>query len=165
MRMRRYPHADAGRYVAPLFGGAGVIGGWLASVLMRGAPSPLLNAVLWAAISALTAFLVYASEAPRARPESWVQATAADGVVAGIIATVSSAFIDLILAAGAGTTSGAVVDVRSFIVTLLVSAGVGGVGGALIGLLAALLAGRELLQRDPPEIRTRRRARRRRRRR
>jgi hypothetical protein len=142
---RRYPHFEVGRVVSPLFAVVGAFGGIIAGVWMPGAPPPVINAVLWAVIGAMTSFLVFSSEGPRARPASLVQAAVADGVVTGIIATVSAALLDLLAAAGAGTTAGGVVTAGSFVQTVLIAGAAGLVGGALSGFVAVPVAGRERL--------------------
>src|SRR5947209_1953821 len=105
MLARRYPYAEAGKAVSPIFAFGGAVGGIVASLLLQGSPPAVLNAILWAALAAAVSFLVFSSEGPRPRPEPIWQAAMADGVVAGIIATVSAAILDLFLGSGSGTGS------------------------------------------------------------
>jgi hypothetical protein len=147
--------------VAPIFALAGAAGGVVAALLIHGSPPPVINAVLWAIVGAITAFLVYASEGPRARPISVTQAAVADGVVTGIIGTVSAAILDLIVASGAGTSSGTAISAGSFLQTALLSGAGGLVGGAALGLATLPLAGRDRLERPRAETKVRSRPRKR----
>ena len=152
MLARRYPHAEAGKAVSPLFAMGGAVGGVVSSLLMSDAPPVAVNAVLWAAIAGMTAFLVFSSEGPRARPEPLWQAAMADGVVAGIIATVSASVLDLFLGSGSGSTSSSSITVSSFGATVGVGVLAGLLAGAVLGLAAFPIAGASRLARSRPEI-------------
>jgi len=144
---RRYPHRDAGRVSAPVFGVAGIIAGVASASLIRNAPPLVVNAVLWAAIGWGVAYLVFSSEGPQKRPASVVQAAIADGVVAGVIVATTLILLDLFAGAGAGGTTGIPVSfgqVAEGAGSGLLS---GAVGGGLLGYLVLLVGGREKLQR------------------
>jgi hypothetical protein len=163
MLARRYPHAEAGKAVSPLFAIGGAAGGVVSSRLMSEAPPVALNAVLWAAIAGMTAFLVFSSEGPRPRPEPLWQAAMADGVVAGIIATVSASILDLFLGSGSGSTSSSV-TVSTFGTVVGVGVLVGLVAGAFLGLAVLLISGPSRLARARPEPRRKRQSKRKKRR-
>jgi hypothetical protein len=164
MLARRYPYADAGKAVSPIFGIGGAAGGVIASLIIPGAPPIVLNAVLWAALAAATSFLVFSSEGPRPRPEPLWQAAMADGVVAGIIATVSTSIIDLFLGSGSGSSSGSSVSVSMFGATVGVGLLAGMVGGGGLGLVSVPVVGDLRLVRKPAELPRKRRGKRKRKR-
>lgn len=146
---RRYPHRDAGRVAAPVFGLAGIIAGVVSASLIGNAPPPVANAALWAAIGGSVAYLVFSSEGPQKRPASVVQAGIADGVVAGVIVATMLILLDLFTGGGAGGSAG--VPVTFGRVAEGFGSGVlsGAVGGGLLGYLVFLVGGREKLERRP----------------
>jgi hypothetical protein len=157
---RRYPYAEAGKAVSPIFAIGGAIGGVVASFVIPGAPPAVLNAVLWAALAAVTSFLVFSSEGPRPRPQPLWQAATADGVVAGIIATDSISIVDLYLGTGSGSNSGSSVSVAAFGATVGIGLLAGMAGGAALGLAAVPIVGSDRLLRVPAENPRKRRSKR-----
>ncbi len=153
MLNRRYPHREAGRVAASVFGVAGIIAGVVSASLIHNAPPLVINAALWAAIGGAVAYLVFSSEGPQKRPASVVQAAIADGVVAGVIVATTLILLDLFAGAGAGGTAGAPVTfgrVAEGFGSGLLS---GAVGGGLLGYLVLLVGGREKLERRPARSR------------
>lgn len=142
----RYPYPAAGRVAAPPFAVVGFVAGALASRWIAGSPPFLINGVLWAIGVAIAAYLVYSSEgAPR--PASVLQASSADGVVAGVVASTALALLDIVLASGAGGSgSSAAPSGLGIAVTLVVAGVAGGVAGGLIGLPIAKLGGTRLIR-------------------
>jgi len=149
MLNRRYPHREAGRVAAPVFGLAGIIAGVVSASLIGNAPPPVANAALWAAIGGVVAYLVFSSEGPQKRPASVVQAAIADGVVAGVIVATTLILLDLFAGAGAGGTAG--VPITFGRVTEGIGSGLlsGAAGGGLLGYLVFLVGGSEKLERRP----------------
>lgn len=143
--LARYPYLPAGKVAAPIFGAAGFIAGWLLALRAFGGLSPLIAAVLWAAIAAVTGFVVFASQGPQ-RPASVTQAAVADGVVAGIIASISAAIISTLIAKGAGTGSSAL-SASDFFAAVAAGLLGGGLAGAALGALVLLTGGQERLTR------------------
>jgi hypothetical protein len=166
MWSRRYPYADTGRIVAWPFALAGGVGGAIVGIIVSDGPPVPINIVLWAAVAALTAYMVFSSEGPRPRPGGPVQGSVADGVVASVIAAVSCSVIDIVVASGAGSSGSGTLSVGTFVLTV-VAAGIGGGGvGALVGLAVVPLAGPErLAARMPAAKSSRHRSRNRRRKR
>jgi hypothetical protein len=146
MFSRQYPYAETGRVAAWPFALGGAIGGYVASVLVGGGPPVPINIVLWAIITRATAYIVFSSEGPRQRPDGMVQAAIADGIVAGVIACVSCAIIDVIVAAGAGTSGSHGVSAGTLAATVGLGALAGVVAGTALGYLVVPLAGEERLR-------------------
>jgi hypothetical protein len=143
---RRYPHAETGRIVAPVFALAGAVGGIVSALLVKGGPPGLLNVMLWAALGGFTGYIVFSSEGPRQRPGGAFQSAAADGIVAGVITVVSASVIDVIIAAGAGTSTTQGVSTGTFLKTAGLGALIGVVAGTALGFLVVPIVGRERLQ-------------------
>ena len=148
---RRYPYRDVGRAAARLFGIAGAVGGVAAAALVAGAPPLLLNAAFWAFLGVAAGYVVFSSEGPRERPASVVQASVADGLVAGVIAAASGALLDVLVAGGAGSTTGSQVSFLSALGALGAGAGAGAVAGSLLGLVLYRILGADALERKPPK--------------
>ncbi len=147
MWRRRYPHVLAGRIAAVPFTLAGIAAGWVAGALVPGSPPPYICAVLWAAFCGAVALLVFAAEsAPR--PPSVLQATIADGLVTGVIASGSSMLIQILAAGGggAGPSPGASIGV------IAAAAGIGALGGSAVGGIIFIAAGSDRMQRDSGRI-------------
>src|SRR5438105_2306510 len=124
MIRRRYPHLAAGRLAALPFAVAGFAGGWVAGALIPRFPSAPFGAAALAVIGGLTAYLMYASEGPP-RPASVRQASAADGIVTGIL-TGALGMVLLVLVAGtAGGTSGNGLGPVGVVETVAAGIGVG----------------------------------------
>jgi len=150
---RRYPHREAGRVAAPVFGVAGIIAGVVSASLIHNAPPLVINAALGAAIGGGVAYLVFSSEGPQKRPASVVQAVIADGVVAGVIVATTLILLDLFAGAGAGGTAGDPVTVGRVAEGFGSGLLAGAVGGGLLGYLVFLVGGREKLERRPARSR------------
>jgi hypothetical protein len=139
-------HASAGRVAAPLFAIAGAAGGIAATRAITGSPPLVVNALIWAVIAALVAYMVFASEGPQQRPASIVQAAVADGVVTGMIAGALGAIVDILAANGAGS-SNSKLTLGAFVLAFAGGLALGGVVGAPVGWVALLAGGRERFER------------------
>lgn len=141
---RRYPFVAAGRVAAVVFGLAGLPLGWLVAIGSSDPVTAAVSAVFWGGVAAVVAYLVFSAEGPR-RPPSRAQGAAADGVVVGIITTVSaSVFSTLIVNQASGGASAGQVAL---------AAGAGLVGGSLagaaLGLVALRVGGADRFTRTP----------------
>ncbi|HEX6507093.1 MAG TPA: hypothetical protein VF221_05620 [Chloroflexota bacterium] len=154
MLNRRYVYTQAGRIAAPIFAFGGLIGGAAASLVIAHAPPLAVNAVLWAAIGAVVAFMVFASEGPQQRPGSTAQGAIADGVVTGMIAGAAGAALDT-LAANAAGTSNSHLTLLGFAGAFLAGLLAGGAVGAALGYVAVLVGGTERFDRPGPGSRRR----------
>lgn len=147
MWRRRYPHVLAGRIAAIPFTLAGLAAGWIAAIVIPGSPPPYVCAILWAAFAGAVALLVFSSEsAPR--PPSVVQASIADGLVTGAIASGSSALVQILASGGAGSAPSPGASVGA----IAAAAGVGALAGSVVGAGVYLVGGQELLKRDSGRI-------------
>ncbi len=142
-------HSAAGRVAAPILGVASVLAGLAASRLIAGSPPIPINVVIWGAMGAASAFLVFASEGPQQRPPSTFQAAMADGVVSGLVTAIGGSVVDLVAASGAGSSSAGSVTFPE----VLAAAGLSLLGGAAVGaacgLLALAVGGRDRFVRAP----------------
>jgi hypothetical protein len=144
----RYPHRAAGQVAAPIFAVAGLIAGYLTALWIPSAPVPFLNAVVWAAIEALAAFLAFSSESRAQRPASVAQAAAADGVVAGITGSIVASSFDLFVAVSHAFKTGGNLTGAQTVTELALAFVLGGAVGSVLGLIA-LRVGKERLVRVP----------------
>ncbi len=152
---RRYPHRGAAQFASPLIGISGLAGGVVAAQAIPGSPSPVFNAVLWGVIGAVAGYIVFASEGPQQRPASLMQAAIADGVVAGIITSLSGALVDVISASGAGSSSDGVLSLGGAVLAVALAVMFGAGVGAGAGTLAVALGGRDRFERVPATRRKR----------
>jgi hypothetical protein len=100
-------------------------------------------------MGAITGYIVFASEGPQQRPASVVQASVADGVVAGILTALTGALIDVISASGAGSSSGGRLSLGGAVLALVLAIIFGSLGGAAAGAVALAVGGRERFARLP----------------
>lgn len=145
----RYPYPAAGRRAALPFALLGAAGGVVLSSRISSAPPLLLNAILWAVLFGFASYIVFASQGPN-RPPSILQAAAADGVVAALVALLPTLFVDLLAAGGAGTSSTGL-STSTIVSTIAVSLPSGAVAGGLTGLLLPVMLGRAPFERIPPQ--------------
>jgi hypothetical protein len=148
---RRYPFADVGRLAGAELAVAGALAGIITGLLSEGGSAVVSYAILFGAVAGLISLLVFSSQGPQ-RPASVVQASAADGLVSGVLTGFFCALFVAIAASGHTRTPSTGQIVLGFV---LAAVGGGALGG-LLGLLLYALAGRERLTRVPPTRRERR---------
>lgn len=146
MLFRTYRHGKAGAVAAPVFAVAGAAVGWVVGASFRGAPQPAVSALLWAVVSGLVAFLVFATEGPR-RPPSVTQAAVADGVVAGILAGVLGGVLTALTISAAGSSSSSGFSLPGLLLAVAGGTVLGAAAGAALGWVVLLLGGEERLAR------------------
>jgi hypothetical protein len=149
MLNRRYSHQAAARVASPIVAVVGVAGGILAALTIPASPPLILNAILWGLLGAAIGYLVFASEGPQQRPASVVQASVADGVVAGILTALSGGLVDVISASGAGSSSSGSLSLGGAGLALVLAIAFGTVAGAGAGAGALAVGGRERFKRVP----------------
>jgi hypothetical protein len=149
MLNRRYSHQAAARVASPIVATVGVVGGILASLTIPASPPLIVNVILWGVVGVATGYLVFASEGPQKRPASVVQASIADGVVAGILTALTGGLVDVISASGAGSASGGALSLAGAVLVLVLAIAFGALSGAGAGALALTVGGRERFTRVP----------------
>lgn len=152
---RRYPHVSAGKLASLPFGATALLGGWIVADLIPKAPPAVFSAILWAVMGAGVAYLVFAAEGVT-RPPSLMQASIADGLVAGII-TASFGTAIVAFAAGGAGGAGQTVSGWGIVGAIAIGLGVGAAIGALLGTAVALIGSQDALARIPPGRRRKRR--------
>lgn len=149
MLNRRYSHQEAARVAAPFICLLGVVGGIVATRVIPGSPPTIVNAILWGLAGGFTGYLVFASEGPQQRPASIVQASIADGVVAGTLTALTGTLIDVIGASGAGSSSSGTLSLGRGVLSLGLAAACGALFGGAMGAVALSVGGRERFTRTP----------------
>lgn len=135
----------AGRLALTPFAATALLSGWIVANLVPHSPPQVFSAILWGVVGGGVSYLVFSSEGAT-RPVSMMQASVADGVVAGIITATFGTVIVVLAASGAGG-SGDTVSWLDVVEKVAIALAIGSVVGAILGSAVGLIGGPAVLAR------------------